>query len=369
MHVNNVTINEFRNIRSCALSLSNGFNVLAGDNGAGKTSILEAIHTLATGKSFRTHLPSRYIMHDQPACVVTATLITHDQSSQLAGLERNRDGSRQLRLNREPIQTIAPIAKLFPIQNICVDSHRFFSDGPKSRRSFLDWGLFHVEPGFLDISQDFNRVLKQRNAALKSKLSLPDIQVWDESFIRLSNAINDFRTSYINDFNEFFYRVGDLLLPNLPYKLELRFKQGWNKSQTIDDQLAQQIDRDFYYGSTQSGPHRADLQLYANGIPADDVLSQGQLKVASYALHIAQGELLHQKTGCAPVYLIDDLPSELDEEKQGAVMDLLSNIQTQVIITAIDSRFIEKRACRNSISVFHVEQGRAQVTDLSLQFA
>jgi DNA replication and repair protein RecF len=359
LYFKKIHIETFRNIESTTLLCQPGFNILYGSNGAGKTSLLEAIYTLATGKSFRTHLPSRYIQHDQAHCLLSAAFVCQDKEH-FIGVQRHKNGEKQLKLDQKPIKAIADIASLLPIQNISVDCHRIFSDSPKSRRSFIDWGVFHTKKSFINSVLQINRLLKQRNAALKQPTSLQKIQIWNRPFAEISQAIHYARANYLEKFNPIYNECLQTLLPELCVNAEIRYKPGWNLESDLEILLSQHIEREKILGSTQYGPHRADIQLYINKIPADDVLSQGQLKVAGYALHLAQGMLLKTLTGKHSIYLIDDLPSELDENKQKSTLKILNSLNSQIFITAINPNSLLMTTEENQkTSLFHVEHGIA----------
>lgn len=356
MYISSVGINCFRNIHKQSLQLSPSFNIFVGDNGAGKTSLLEAIYYLGMGRSFRTHLTSRVVEHSQDSLMLTASIIEQSGRDSFVGIERMRGGERTIKLNREIQTSIAPIAHMIPLQLISVDSYRYFSDGPKERRSFLDWGVFHMNSEFLALWQSYNRVLKQRNTALKSNLPQSEVSIWDNEYICLSEDIDALRAIYINAFKKIY---NDIFLKLLPCfnTAEIRYKRGWMKDRALKGLLNEHFSRDLAFGYTQEGPHRADLQLYIDKCPADDILSQGQLKLAAYALHLAQGVLLKQQTGKTPIYLIDDLPSELDTKKQSLVLDIIKELNAQVFITAITADTLQDLQEHPQSSMFHVKHG------------
>ena len=356
MYFKKININCFRNVQSATLDLSPCFNIFYGDNGAGKTSLLEALYYIGMGKSFRTHLASRIINDYQELLILTAELNDDDAKTHFIGLERHRNGERTIKLDCESQASIAPILQLLPLQLLSVDSYRYFSDGPKERRAFLDWGVFHMKHSFLELWQRYNRVLKQRNTTLKHSLPKSEVTVWDNEFIELSQGIDAFRSQYLNEFRPIYQGILGRLLPDFESS-DIRYKRGWAKDRALVDLLEENYARDFALGYTSSGPHRSDLQLYINKCPADDLLSQGQLKLAAYALHLAQGMLLKQQTHKAPIYLIDDLPSELDQGKQVLILEIIKELAAQVFITGITMDTLQGLAADEGARVFHVEHG------------
>lgn len=361
IYIKNIHINSFRNIQESTVELTSGFNLFFGENAAGKTSFLESFYCLATGKSFRTHIIPTIINHEKERFLLTGTLVSSDFENHFIAIERLRNGEKTIKLDYQTIKSIAPITKLIPMQVIGVDSYRFFSDGPKERRAFLDWGLFHVKHNFLTLWQQFNKVLKHRNAALKLKQSKAEIALWNQQFVQLSEEMDQLRADYLLEFENIYIKTLLDLLPTQKDKISIRYKRGWPLKSSLNVLLETQFYRDFSCGYSQYGPHRADLQVYVADLPANEVLSQGQQKVAAYALHLAQGILLKTQTSQSSIYLIDDLPSELDKTKQLAVINILKQLNSQVIITSILKQDVLELAQEPNSQAFHVEHGIIQI--------
>src|SRR3989338_416810 len=192
MHLIYLEISHFRNFAHLRADLNSRFNFLYGANGSGKTSFLEAIYYLGRAKSFRTHLSNRIIQYRCDSFRIHGQLQHADQQISI-GIQRDNSGQAQIRLREEAISSIAPISKLMPLQLIHPESHRLLTDGPKLRRHFLDWGMFHVEPSFLSIWQWAQRALKQRNAALRMGQSWAQIQLWDKELIAAAEILDQLR--------------------------------------------------------------------------------------------------------------------------------------------------------------------------------
>ena len=189
MIIKSLNIQRFRNIALAELELSPSFNIFYGQNGSGKTSLLEAIFYLGLAKSFRSSNPYRVIHNEFEACTVFAQLQNANRLIPL-GIERNRQGQRILRKDGENVTSVFSLAQELALQLITADSHILFTEGPKLRRQFFDWGLFHVEPRFYPLWQQLQKVLKQRNSALKAKLSPAEVKIWDPELVRIATAID-----------------------------------------------------------------------------------------------------------------------------------------------------------------------------------
>ena len=282
MSITKLIINQFRNIVATTIEPDPGINIFYGQNGSGKTSILEAIYFLGLGRSFRTHLNQRIINQNAEQFLLFAH-IQNGNDIVPVGLERSRQGDKKIRINGETVTSLSPLARQLPLQLLATESHRYFHDGSQQRRQFLDWGVFHVEPAFYPVWQQLQKALKQRNASLKSQLSARELALWTQEILAASTPIDNYRKNYIASLQPILTNLLQAVLPEL--SLNLRYLRGWAQDKTLEESLATNLLRDQQLGYTQFGPQRADLQLFAGKIPAADALSQGQQKLAAYALH------------------------------------------------------------------------------------
>lgn len=344
-------VNQFRNLKEVAILPTTGFNFIFGPNGAGKTSLLESIYFLGVGRSFRTHITQRLIQHATDHFSIFLTIKEKESFTPL-GVERYQSGERRLKLAGETISNWILLAKQLPFCLLSAMGQRFLLDGPKIRRQFLDWLLFHVEPTFLPAWQRIQRSLKQRNAALKLQLPLDEITHWDQLLTEDAEVIDMLRYNTVSDFKTIFNQVLQYFLPD--QSILLHYYRGWPGKKSLLDQLQSNLQQDLQRGYTQSGPQRADFRLLAGNLPAQDILSQGQQKIVTYALYLAQGLFLKEKTQCTPIYLIDDLASELDLENRNQVIDFLVNLKSQVFVTGTGTEEIE---APQGSRMFHVKHG------------
>ena len=232
MALSSLLIKDFRNIQDLNIEINSRTIIFTGNNGAGKTSLLEAIHYLGTGRSFRTHINQRIINHKANALHLHANVIKSNQLISL-GIQRTEGGSKKARVNGADT-TPATLAQHLPLQIINTTSHRFFHDGPKLRRQLLDWGVFHVKPSFLSIWKNFQRILTQRNAAIRSRKPLYEIKNWNTPFCEYGELLNQYRIEYLKHLEPVINKLLTELLPGMP-NLTQQFTQGWNKNQSLSD--------------------------------------------------------------------------------------------------------------------------------------
>lgn len=352
MQVVRLKVSRFRNLAELDLEFSPYFNFIYGPNGSGKSSLLEAIHFLSLGRSFRSTLASRAIHYE--AKQFNLFSVVSGQGTTTLGLEKTRQGKTRIKSGNN-IDSISELAKILPVQLVNPNSYYLLSGGPKARRQFIDWGVFHVEPQFFSIWQQFQLTLKQRNAALQKQVLVDQIKVWDYKLIEFSREITRIREKYLQQLTPLITELMEKLISLEGLKIE--FYQGWNHESTLEDVLARSFSRDLSLGYTHYGPQRADLLIRLHGNPAHEVLSRGEQKLLSYALQLAQGLLLKKITNKACIYLFDDLFAELDPIRQGYLIALLNRLESQVFITVIEASLI--KALRNSVNgkTFQIKKG------------
>ena len=335
MTIQTLSIQHLRNLAEVSQQFNPHFNLILGDNGAGKTSLLEAIHLLSCGKSFRSSQLPNVIKHNHTSYTLYAQVI-HNASTVKLGQQRDQNGKKQLKIDGMSQHSFAEFAKHLPLQLITTSSYRFFHESAKQRMQWVDWGVFHVKPKFITYWRQYQSTLRQRNASLKQKQARARVQAWDSPLIELSNKIDELRNEYISEIHPHIETLFEKMLNEIE-RIEINYLPGWNREKGIAQTLDESYERDSYAGYTTAGAHRADVIVQANGQPAKDYLSQGQQKIAIYSMKIAQGKHLREQENKAVIYLIDDLPSELDENKQQYICELLEATKAQVFITAIEA--------------------------------
>lgn len=355
MGISRLEISDFRNLSAVKLEpISNGFNIVYGDNGSGKTSLLEAIYYLSLGRSFRSSVQSRIVNNSADKFSLFAQIFAQADQLIPIGFERHINGDVKIRISGKDTRSAAELANLTPVQ--LINSQCFnLLEAPGFRRKYLDWGSFYLSNDFFRRWRLFERALKQRNAALRGQLPQRELEIWTQELVENAIQLNAIRQEYVQNLLPILGIMVDGLLDIK--NLEISYLPGWNEGQNYREILAESIARDRQLGHTQFGPHRADFKINVNQTPAKDILSRGQQKLFVCAMLLAQGTLLHNYTNKKPIYLVDDLPSELDSTSRSNLMSLLSKQEAQIFVTAVERETLEGFLTGNPMKMFHVEHG------------
>jgi DNA replication and repair protein RecF len=344
-------IGNFRCIEHAELELDPRCTAIIGANAAGKTSTLEAIHVLSTGRSFRT-LRNELLLgtSNNQEFLVCGRVRAPNQHLTL-GLKWGTAG-REVRLNGTKCRGFAPLAAALPVQVIDPGAHKLLEEGPSQRRRYVDWGVFHVEPSFVETWRSYNTALIQRNAALKTQQDQSLIRTWDGQLAITGENIGQLRDRYVAELSPV---VGQFSIELLGAAATLEINRGWDRGATLSESLRTSLSRDLRLRTTSVGPHRAELAVRIEGVAAKDRISRGQQKLLACALVLAQ--LQHRVTsGLDPAcLLLDDPAAELDVNNLGKLLQLIAAIPAQLVVTAVESRTIDAISPGN---MFHVKQGR-----------
>lgn len=352
LHVAQIGAENFRVFEKLSLRPHRRLNFVYGDNAAGKTTLLELVYVLSRGKSFRGSSPqdcagpagrlwrarARYQRDDSPARQV-------DAQWQSGELQQRHDAAPTGRLE---------LLREYPVQILEPGLHKLLQDGPSYRRSYLDWGVFHVEQRFHPAWRRFSRALRQRNLVLRQRGTAQELQPWSVEVAAAGEEVHRYREAQLATIRP---RLGELigqLLDTRDWTVELQ--PGWPAGQSLREALDAHQARDRQQGLTVDGPQRAELRLRLHERQTKSLISRGQQKQLIAALLLSQCELVHQTTGTAPVLLVDDFTAELGEDYQRRLLGALQAYPGQLFITSFErsGALAEVTDC----AVFHVEHGR-----------
>jgi DNA replication and repair protein RecF len=347
-------LNYFRNITDQSLIFSDRFNLIYGENGSGKTSVLEAIYLLSNGKSFRSSQKAHIIQHQQAEFTVFAEVLQASGLTEKIALQKKQTANARLLINGQVCRALSTAAELLPVVLIDPNSYGLVEEGPGYRRQYIDWLLFHVKHDYNQLYANYHKALKQRNAALKQSLPRKECIEWDHLLIELGEQIGIARRDTLTQLTPIFNQLISEL--NFGIEVSLSYQIGWNSGLTLAEALQATLAKDLILGYTSVGPQRADICFSVNNCPAADVLSRGQEKLVVACLLISQALYYENDKDNSPIYLLDDFSSELDDNNRNKFFSMLSNLNGQFILTATSKQFFPDNLMQQS-TMFHVKHG------------
>lgn len=365
MIVKSLIVENFRNHIDTKILFSDHFNIIYGDNGQGKTNILEAIYLCASGRSHRTSKDAELVRFGSDSYNINTYVCN-------GGLDRDikinylLDQKKNISINEIPLKKIGSLmgnlyAVLFSPEDLFM-----IKQGPMERRRFVDITLSQIKPSYFYNLQLLAKILKQRNMLLKSICCNPvlidTIDVWNFKLAEVSAAIIIARQSFSKILSELAQKQHKFVTSqkeviSFDYNSSVQVGEANSKSEIINiylKQLEKSVKRDIAIGYTSIGPHRDEYDILINNKSLKLYGSQGQQRSAVLSLKIAEIELINIETGEFPVLLLDDVMSELDENRQKYLMDSIKNVQTFITCTN-DNQF--RDLLKGTCKYFKVKNG------------
>jgi len=356
MRLQDLKVRNIRNLKHVEIRPAAKVNIVYGANASGKTSLLESIALLARGKSFRTRHLANVMNRESTTFSVTSNIVPHNGHIIGLGVE-HRDGQLRMKAEGSLLKRVSELAVYLPLITVHQDCQQLFNQGPKLRRLFLDWGMFHVEHSFLSVWRRYHRALKQRNALIQQR-DMSSATSWDEELEISAEHLHALRDQYIQRFSKIFTRHAyKLFAAEIP--LTIAYERGWKAGDSLSDVLSRSYLKDKALGYTQYGPHRADLRISIYDRPVQEVVSRGQQKLLIYAMYLAQASLYQELKGRPCVILADDACAELDMTRMASLLDLIENLDVQIFLTTTEQyRGMDGRGAEQKL--FHVEHGQVK---------
>lgn len=365
MLIQHLRVSNVRNITHASLELDPKLNFVIGRNGAGKSSLLEALSLLSSGKSFRTRKVQSVITENQNQLILFAKCLDSDKPTTV-GILRDAKGEFRAKINGQPCHRLSEVSHLLPVFVVAPGFYDEISNQRAARLRLLDWGLFHVEHQFYPCWKEFHQLLKQRNALLKQikirKQSSSQLDYWDNLLSERAEQVSQLRAEYVKQLDKAFTSSKEHF-EDFHQDIQLIYFSGVSKKfKSLKEALAEQREVDVQRGVTQSGPHRADLKLIKSGQPVMEVASRGQQKVVVNRIMITLIEHFIKVSGKSCLIAIDDLASELDKINQNQLLQSLMGLEgAQIIVTGITQDSLPEAISGYNGRMFHVEHGSFQV--------
>jgi len=343
MSIKKIDMISFRNHKHINLEFGSGINVIWGENGSGKTSILEAIYLLSIGRSFRTNRLLETINNESQQMQISGNFYD-GKRTQTIDFRQNRAGQRKIKINEMPVAGVRDIIGKNPVVLLSPEEQAVTKGSPGDRRAYFDKLFSMISRAYLDNLSDYTRILKQRNALLKQEKKMPtgvDFTVWNEELSRQGVQLWEKREKLLASFGR------ELTLVSENYsrrkiKIETHASMKKLDQKTFLSELNKRETRDKILGWTSIGPHRDDTTFLFNQRPLREFGSQGEHKIALVFIKIAELQLIQTEKKQTPTLLLDDLFAKLDFERSEAIFELLSG-KAQTLISNTDLVDVKKR--------------------------
>lgn len=352
MRVFAIEIRRLRILERIELEFSPGVNLLVGSNGSGKSSLLEAVHILGSGRSFRSHRLRDLVTRGESGLRIVGRIVGDDGITETIGVEHSTNGLK-IRRGGVDVRTSSELAAVLPTVVVTPDTYRLVTDGADLRRRIIDRLLFHVEPTYLDYYSRYRRALRQRNAAIRSGVSDDELEGWDSELVAAGEQLTALRIRCLEDVLPM---MKDGVTKLVGASIDIRFHQGWDTSISLKEACEHSLTSDRLRGYTQAGPHRADLRFTVDDRPVQHALSRGETKMFVTAVSVAQVRSLAAALGNPPVVLVDDLASELDPDCRSRCLAELNATGAQLFLTAVPGHGLNRVEFEEG-RLFHVKQG------------
>ncbi len=361
MIVKKLVFSSFRNLQKTDFSPGKRFNVFHGNNGQGKTNILEAIYVLGTMKSFR-HAKNRDLIRWEEPFSLLKGIIEKDRVTREVTLLIEKEG-KKARVDRKSLERLSDFFGCLNVVVFSPEELAMVKGTPELRRRYLDRAVFGAEPDYLSIHHDYTRILKNRNALLKSG-KREGLEIWSEKLVETGSRVVMKRLSWIQGIRELLQEFHEGIAGN-GSRVDLLYRSqpggiltdGAGYEEQLRLSLIRMADEEFRRGTTQAGAHRDDLELLLDGRSIKQFASQGEQRSFVLALKMAEIEYLHRLHGNPPVLLLDDMTSELDGHRNRNLLHFLEEKQMQVFITTTTLENLNW-GNRENYQIFPVEEGK-----------
>ncbi len=360
MYITEINLKNFRNYQEQKIEVDKGINIFYGDNAQGKTNIIEAIFLCSMGKSFRAKKDKELIQFNE---LSTTVQIDYERQDRQGKIKAQIGEKKEFFINGIKQTKISNVVGKINVVTFSPDDIKMIKGGPDGRRKFIDMMISSLKPNYMYLLNNYNRVLDQRNSYLKQivkdKKNQELLDILDEQLADLSYQIYEYRNQYFEKFASIIQDTHNIITQNTKKEeiIKIKYISNAKEKQEFLQNLKQNRALDLSRGYTSIGIHRDDFLIYINKKVVSVYGSQGQQRTTTLTLKLCELRIVSEEIGEAPILLLDDFMSELDENRRSSFLQNLKN--NQVIITCTDNIALEKEHSKS----FYVENGAVKAEE------
>ncbi|MCH4891224.1 DNA replication/repair protein RecF [Acidaminobacter sp. JC074] len=347
MYIKRLSLSNFRNYKSVELEFSPNVNIILGENAQGKTNLVESLYVLGFGKSFRTSQDKDLICMSELYTHIDAEIEKMNHPLQIE-FKFNQKQKKEIKINGVPLKKLSELIGELNVVIFSPEDLQLIKGTPAVRRKYMDKSISQIYPYYYKLLVDYNKVLKQRNNLLKQKQVASMIDIWDEQLSDYGAKIMKYRLEFLEELKKICFDIHYSISQEKEH-LKIDYQSNYlpknlGESDVYDkiysgmlSNLKNRLDLDIRRGYTSVGPHRDDLVFYINDREGKKFGSQGQVRTTALSLKLSEISIIEKILNEHPILILDDVLSELDQTRQNQLISYISDIQTFVTTTEINS--------------------------------
>lgn len=353
MKVENIKLHNFRNYNDLELSFDSSRNILIGENAQGKTNLIEAIYLCAFARSFRTQNSSDLIKIGKDSANVTIEAVSEDNPKKIS-ITIDKNGKKMIKKDNKIIRRTAELLNNLVVVVFSPEDLRIIKDNPEKRRNFINKEISQIRPNYYECLKNYNDALKQKNSILKDRRNEIDygmLDVFDMQLEKYGIEIIKYRKKFIKMLSEKANEIQNNISGGKE-NLDIVYKYSVDEDEFYD-RILETRESDILKGHCSVGPHRDDIDFYINGKDAKKYGSQGQQRTIALSLKLAEIQIARESIGENPILLLDDVLSELDNERQGFLFSEIEDVQLFITTTEVNENILAKMPKGKIFKVFN----------------
>lgn len=373
MILRSLHVENFRNFTNKSYNFCESVNIIYGLNGCGKSNLLEAISTICLSKSFRTRTDANLIQFQKNNFRITANINLDSGIEKNVNIFYDDNSGKQIQIDHSKIKSLSELVGSFPIVILSPEDDSITSGPPSERRRFINLVLSQIDIEYLKLLQEYVRIIKQRNKILqdakKDRYKFHEkIEPWDEELYQKSKAITNKRKDFLTDLEIYAVPIHKEITShteNFSFRYKPNFDLDWDSYEKFKTFLEQNRNTEILRGITLVGPHRDELMFLLNNHDVRKYGSRGQQRCCLLSLKIAEFKIMRDKKLENPIFLLDDVYSEIDEIRENAVTEYFLDLKQIFLSThASDMRFDFKPVFKKKIEYINIQSNSLEEKEI-----